>query len=77
MTKDQIETVLDRVYSWPKSRQEDAVRILVAMEEQDTTTYVLSDEERADLHAALDEVSRRDIALESEALAILARHLEA
>jgi hypothetical protein len=74
MTKDQIETVLERVYSWPKSRQEDAVRILVAMEEQDTTTYVLSDEERADLQAALDEAGGGDLASEAEIIAVFARH---
>jgi hypothetical protein len=55
MTKDQIDAVLDRVHSWPKSRQEDAVRLLLAMEAQDVTPYILSDEERADLEAALAE----------------------
>jgi hypothetical protein len=74
MTKDQIETVLERVYSWPKSRQEDAVRILIAMEAQDTATYVLSDEERADLHAALDEAGGGDLASEAEITAVFARH---
>ena len=31
MTKDQIYAVLDRVHSWPKARQEDAARLLLAM----------------------------------------------
>ena len=49
MTKDQIDAVLDRVHAWPKPRQEDAVRILLAMEAQAATPYILSAEERSDL----------------------------
>lgn len=66
MTKDQIDAVLDRIHAWPKACQEDAVRVLLAMEAQDTSTYVLSDEERADLEAALEEVARGDIASDAE-----------
>ncbi len=66
MTKDQIDAVLDRIHSWPKARQEDVVRVLLAMEAQDTSTYVLSDEERADLEAALEEVARGEIASVAE-----------
>jgi hypothetical protein len=74
MTKDQIETVLERVQSWPKSRQEDAVRILMAIEEQDATTYALSAEERADLETALEEIERGEVASEAEVETVFARH---
>jgi len=52
MTKEQVKAVLDRVLTWPLERQEDAVRMLAAMEEQDASTYRL-DEEQA------EEVRRR------------------
>jgi len=74
MTKDQIDAVLDRVHAWPKSRQEDAVRVLLAMEEQAATPYVLSEEERSDLEVALDEVRRGELATETEVEAIFARY---
>jgi UDP-N-acetylmuramyl tripeptide synthase len=74
MTKDQIDAVLDRVHTWPKARQEDAVRILGAMEAQAATPYVLNEEERADLKAALDEVTNGDLATEAGVDALFARH---
>jgi hypothetical protein len=57
MTKDQIDAVLDRIHTWPPPRQEDAVRVLLAMEAQEASTYLLSDDERADLEAAFSEVA--------------------
>jgi hypothetical protein len=32
MNKAQIDSILDRVRTWPEERQEDAARILLAME---------------------------------------------
>jgi hypothetical protein len=74
MTREQIKAVLDRVASWPQSRQEDAAQLLLAMEAQDTSPYPLSEEERADLQAALDEVARGEIALDSEVAALFVRY---
>jgi len=73
MTKDQIDAVLDRVHGWPMSRQEDAVRVLLAMEAEGTTPYVLSEEEQSDLEAALAEVARGDLASDAEVEAVFAR----
>jgi hypothetical protein len=74
MTKDQIDAVLDRVHSWPKSRQEDAVRILLAMEAGGTAPYVLSEDERVDLQVALEEAARGEYATDAEVEAVFARH---
>jgi hypothetical protein len=74
MTREQIKAVLDRVASWPQSRQEDAAQLLFAMEAQDTSPYALSEEERADLQAALDEVARGEIASDSEIATLFARY---
>ena len=49
MTKDQVKAVLDRVLTWPQKRQEDAVEILKAVEEQDTSDLRLSGEQLAEL----------------------------
>jgi hypothetical protein len=74
MTKDQIDAVLERVHSWPKARQEDAARILLAMDSEPAEPYVLSDAERADIEAALCEVDRGEIAGPSDVEATFARH---
>jgi hypothetical protein len=52
MTKDQVKTILDRVLTWPRERQQDAAEILTLMEEQDKTAYRLTDEQ-------VEEVKRR------------------
>jgi hypothetical protein len=52
MTKEQVKEILDRVLTWPPKRQEDAARVLTEMEQQDTTSYRLSDEQ-------VEEVKRR------------------
>ena len=61
MTKDQVKEILDRVLTWPAKRQEDAVRVLVEMEEQDASPYRLTDEQvteverrRSDFAAGLE-----------------------
>ena len=49
MTRDQVKAALDRVLSWPQKRQEDAVEILKAVEEQDTSNLRLNDEQLAEV----------------------------
>lgn len=49
MTKDQVKAVLDRVLTWPQERQEDAVEMLKAVEEQDKSDLRLSDEQLAEV----------------------------
>lgn len=49
MKKDQITAVLERVRSWPAERQEDAARLLLEMEAQDTSPYRLTDEQVAEI----------------------------
>ena len=70
MTKEQIESVLDRVRTWPASRQEDAAAVLLAMEAEDLGPYRLSDEERADIEAALAE---DDFATDAEVAEVFGR----
>ncbi len=73
MTKQQIEAVLERVRHWPRQRQEDAARVLQAMEAESTEPYRLSGEERADIEAALEELARGEVATDAEAVAVFDR----
>ena len=73
MTKSQIESVLERVKTWPPERQEDAARVLLAMEAEDAGPYGLSPEERADLQAALAEAERGEFASDEEVAAVFSR----
>jgi hypothetical protein len=52
MTRDQLKAVLDRVLTWPPERQDDAARVLAAMEEQNASPYRLAKEQ-------VEEVLRR------------------
>jgi len=74
MRKEQIDKVLNRVRTWPQSRQEDAAQVLLAMEAQEVGPYRLSDEERADIEAALEEISRGEVASDAEVKAVFDRH---
>jgi hypothetical protein len=49
MTRDQVKAALDRVLTWPQERQEAAVEILKAVEEQVTSNLRLSEEQLAEL----------------------------
>jgi hypothetical protein len=49
MTRDEVKEVLERVLTWPKKRQEDAVEILKAVEKQDVSDLCLTDEQLAEV----------------------------
>lgn len=76
MTREQIHLVLDRVRSWPAKRQEDAIRVLTAMEEEGVHVYVLDDEERADLEEAEAEISRGEAPVPQEEVEAFFRRVE-
>jgi len=74
MNKSRIDDIFERVRLWPPERQEDAARILAAMDAADTEPYRLSDEERADLEEALKEADQRDFASAEAVKAVLSSH---
>jgi hypothetical protein len=74
MTKEQIDSVLDRLRSWPQARQEDAVQLLLAMEAEGTSTFILSAAERAELQATLEAADRGEMATDNEVDAVFAPH---
>jgi predicted transcriptional regulator len=74
MTKDQIDAVLDRVRTWPPERQEDAVRVLLRMEEAGTGVYRLSDDERAAIEEGMAQARRGEFATDEEVAAVFDRY---
>jgi hypothetical protein len=74
MTKEQIDSVLDRVRTWPPERQKDAVRVLLQMEAAGTKVCVLSDEERAEIEQSLEEARRGEFATDEEVAAVFNRY---
>ena len=64
MTKHDVKTVLDRVLTWPRERQEDAAHILEHMEEQDKSPLRLTDEQATEVRRRLADVNRKTIPFE-------------
>ncbi len=52
MVSKTLKDVLERIETWPEERQEDAARVLIEMEEQDTRRVSISDSQ-------VEEVERR------------------
>lgn len=74
MTKDQIDAVLERVKTWPKDQQEFAAQVLLDIEANTSgAEYVLTDEERADLDAAIGAADRGEFATDQEVAEVFAR----
>jgi hypothetical protein len=68
-----LDKALERVRAWPKDRQDDAARLLLAMDGRDAVPYALTPEERAEIDAALGEVERGELASDAEVAAVFQR----
>ena len=66
MTKEQLESVLDRVRLWPPELQAEAVNLLLALEAEDDARIDLTPKELADLEEGLAEADRGDFVPEGE-----------
>jgi len=64
MTRAQVKEILERVLTWPADRQDDAVRVLREMEEQDSSPLRLSAEQVAEVRQRLAEPSPHRIPAE-------------
>lgn len=64
MSKDDVKMVLDRVLNWPKERQEDVVEAIKSIEEQDSGSYRLSDEQVAEVRRRLADKKAKTLSLE-------------
>jgi hypothetical protein len=64
MKKNQIKTVLDRVLTWPRERQEQAVRLLSEIEQQDNAAeLMLTDDQAAEVERRLADPNPRFLTL--------------
>jgi len=64
MSKNDVKVFLDRVLSWPKERQEDVVEAIKSIEEQDSGSYRLSDEQVAEVRRRLADKNTKTLSLE-------------
>ena len=53
MTTKALKEAIERVQQWPEERQEDAAKILLDMEAQDTSAYRLTDDQVAEVKRRL------------------------
>jgi hypothetical protein len=68
-----LDKALERVRAWSKDRQDDAARLLLAMDRRDAEPYKLTPDERAEIDAALDEAERGEFASDEEVAALFQR----
>jgi hypothetical protein len=64
MTKEQVKEILDRVLTWPPERQENAVRVLTEMEQQDSSSLRLTDEQAAEVRRRLADPNPKFLTLD-------------
>jgi hypothetical protein len=58
-----LKDVIERVQNWPEERQEDAAKVLLEMEAQDTSSYQLTDEQLAEVRRRRAEVNPKTLTL--------------
>jgi len=69
-----FENAVQAAKDWSLDRQEAAAEVLEQMNRLAATPHTLTDEERADLEAALAEARRGEFASDAEVAAMFARH---
>jgi predicted transcriptional regulator len=73
MTKAEIDAVLDRVKTWPPERQEEAMHVLLAMEEA-SSDHELSKEDIAAIEEGIAQARRGEFATDEEVAALFDRY---
>jgi hypothetical protein len=68
-----LDKALERVRSWSKDRQDDAARLLLAMDRRDAEPYRLTPHERDEIDAALKEAERGELASDEDVAALFKR----
>jgi hypothetical protein len=64
MTREQVKEILDRVLTWPPERQADIAHVAELMEEQDSSSYRLTDEQLAEVRRRRAEKSPKTLTME-------------
>jgi hypothetical protein len=63
MTTKALKEAIDRAQHWPKERQDEAAKMLLEMEAQDTSGYRLTDEQVAEVERRLADPNPRFLTL--------------
>jgi predicted transcriptional regulator len=74
MTKEEITSVLDRVRSWPKERQEDLARIALQIEARDIGIVPEDDATRAAIAEGLAQARRGEFVTDEDMAAFFRSH---
>jgi hypothetical protein len=69
-----LRQALELVKDWSDERQEDAARLLLAMQEQTLARYPLDDEQRRRLDFSLAQIQKGELASDEEVEAVRAKH---
>lgn len=69
-----LQKALEAAKGWSLDRQEAAADMLEQMNRLESAPYELTDEERADIEEALEDVRRGDFASDAEVAALFARY---
>ena len=73
MLSKRLEKIVEAAKAWPTDKQDAAAEVLERMHALDIGDYTVTDDERADLEAALGEVRRGEFASVAEVAAIFTR----
>lgn len=74
MTKAEVKEILNRVLTWPQERQENAAKVLAAMEEQDHSDLHLTDEQAAEVRRRMRMKNPKYVPAKKVFDRILSRH---
>jgi len=69
-----LKELFERVESWPEPAQEEALQLLLALEQKYAEPYELSAEDRAAIDRSLDDVRHSRFATDEEVAAVFNRH---
>jgi hypothetical protein len=72
-----LENLLNRMATWPKAAQAEAVRSMLDIEKKHAPLYQVSDEERAELNEALAEWERGEVANDADVAEFFRTHARA
>ncbi len=74
MTTDQLDVLIGRVATWPKTAQQKLVRAVQDIESEDVGAYVLSADEKAAVEEGLAQANRGEFVSDKEMEALFKRH---
>jgi hypothetical protein len=74
MTRDQVKEVIERVLTWPRERQEDAVQMLLALEAREGELYHPDDDEWAAIEEGFAQARRREAVSADEVAALFKQY---